>query len=130
MLDHFRTKAPKFWQIVTSGLTHVLDHRNLTKAQRVLFELDAHAFCFLMDALSLEIYYRVDCKGTTRELWEAINHLYGDSSTSNDDKVKEDDPKEEVHEYVQYNHNLVIVKDCSTSWSSEDDDDQSTTKFT
>ena len=34
MLDHFRAKGPKFWWIVTSGLTQVLDHRNLTKAQK------------------------------------------------------------------------------------------------
>ena len=46
ILDHFRAKGPKFWWIVTSGLTHVLDHRNLTKAQKILYELDAHACCF------------------------------------------------------------------------------------
>ena len=55
MLDHFRAKGPKFWWIVTSGLTHVLDHRNLTNAQRVLYKLDAHACCFLMDALSFDL---------------------------------------------------------------------------
>ena len=55
MLDHFCAKGPKFWWVVASGLTHVLDHRNLTKAQRVLFELDAHACCYLMDALSFEL---------------------------------------------------------------------------
>ena len=81
-----------------NGISHVLDHKNLTKAQRVLFELDAHAYCFLKDALSLEIYYRVDCKGTAHELWEEINRLYGDSSTCEYAKVKEDDPKEEAHE--------------------------------
>ena len=64
----------------------------------------------------------MDYKGTARELWEAINRLYGDSSTSDNDKVKEDDPKEEVHECVEHDHNLVIVDDCSTSWSSDDDD--------
>ena len=41
MLDYFRAKGPKFWWVVTSGLTNFLDHRNLTEAQRVLFELDA-----------------------------------------------------------------------------------------
>ena len=92
MLGHFRAKEPKFWWIATSGLTHVLDHRNLTKAQRACFELDAHAYCFIMDALSLKIFYRVDCKGTG-DLWEAINHLYGDSSTCDDGKFKEDEPK-------------------------------------
>ena len=34
MLDHFCAKGSKFWWIVTSGLTQVLDHRNLTKAQK------------------------------------------------------------------------------------------------
>ena len=110
-----------------NGISHVLDHKNLTKAQSVLFELDAHAYFFIMDILSLEIYYRVDCEGTTHELWEAINRLYGDSSTSDDGKFKkEDDHKEEAHECVEHDHNLVIVEDCSTSWSI-DDDDRSTT---
>ena len=39
---------------------------------------------------------------------------------------KEDEPKEKVHECVEHDHNLVIVEDCSTSWSS-DNDDRSTT---
>ena len=39
MLDHFRAKGPKFWWIVTSGLTHVLNHRNLTKAQEFSMNL-------------------------------------------------------------------------------------------
>ena len=58
MLDHFRAKGPKFWWMVMNGISHVPDHKNLTKAQRFCFELDAHAYCFIMDALSLEIYYR------------------------------------------------------------------------
>ena len=28
---------------------------------------------------------------------------------------------------VEHDHNLVIVEDCSTSWSSDDDDDVSST---
>jgi hypothetical protein len=56
MLDHFRAKRPKFWWVITSGLTHDLDHKNLTKAQKVLFELDADAYCYLMDALSFELW--------------------------------------------------------------------------
>ena len=53
----------------------------------------------------------MDCKGTAHELWEGINHLYGDSSTSDDEKVKKDDPKEEVHESVEHHPDLVIVED-------------------
>ena len=52
MLDHIRAKGPKFWWV----LTNVLDHKNLTKAQKVLFELDADAYLYLMDALSFELF--------------------------------------------------------------------------
>jgi len=127
MIDHFRAKGPKFWWMVMNDISHVLDHRNLTKAQRACYELDAHAYCFIMDALTVEIFYRVDCKGTAHELWEAISCLYGDSSTCEDGKVKDDDPKEEEHECVEHDHNLVIVEDCSTLWSSDDDDDDRST---
>ena len=57
MLDHFRAKGPKFWWVVTSGLT---------KAQRVLYEFDAHACCFLMDDLSFDLMKQVNIKGTAR----------------------------------------------------------------
>jgi hypothetical protein len=122
MLDHFCAKGPKFWWIVTSGLTHVLDHRNLTKAQRVLYELDAHACCFLMDALSFDLMKQVNITGTACEIWESIKGTFSDFSTWDDGKFKEDEPKE-AHECVEHDHNLVIVNDCSTSWSSDDDDD-------
>jgi hypothetical protein len=81
MLDHFCEKGPKFWWVVTSGLTHFLHHKNLTKAQKVLFELDSDAYLFLMDALSFELFYKVNYKGTAHELWESIKHTFGDSST-------------------------------------------------
>jgi hypothetical protein len=127
MLDHIYAKGPKFWWVVTSGLTHVLDHKNLTKVQKVLFELDANAFLYLIEALRFEMFDRVNHKGTTHELWESIKHTFDDSSTWDDDKFKkEDEPKVEAHECVEHDHNLVIVKDCSTSLSS-DDDDRSTT---
>jgi hypothetical protein len=127
MLDHFRAKGPKFWWVVTSGLTHILDHKNLTKAQKVLFELDSDAYLFLMDALSFEFFYKVNHKGTTHELWESMKHTFSDSSTWDDGKFKEDEPMVEAHDDVEHNHNLVIVEDCSTSWSSDDDNDRSTT---
>jgi hypothetical protein len=84
MLDHICVKGPKFWWIVTSGLTHVLDHKNLTKAQKVLFELDSNAYLFLINGLSFEVFDRVNHKGTTHELWESIKHTFGDSSIWDD----------------------------------------------
>ena len=130
MIDHIRAKGPKFQWVVTSGLTHVLDHKNLTKAQKVLFELDSDAYLFLMDALSFELFYKVNHKGTAHELWESIKYTFGDSSTWDDGKFKkEDEPKVDVHECVEHDHNLVIVDDCSTSWSSDGDDDSTTSSL-
>ncbi|KAG0547253.1 hypothetical protein BDA96_01G063900 [Sorghum bicolor] len=123
ILDHFRAKGPKFWWIVTNGLTHNLDHKNLTKAQKVLFELDCEAYCYLMKSLSFELFDRINSKGTTYEMWESIKHTFGDSSTWNDGKFKKEEPKVEIHEGVEHDHNKVVVEDCSTSWSSEDEDD-------
>jgi hypothetical protein len=130
MLDHFRAKGPKFWWVVTSGLTHVVDHKNLTKSQKVLFELDSNACLFLMDALSFGLFYKVNHKGTAHELWESIKHTFGDSSIWDDAKFKkEDEPKVEACECVEHDHNLVIVEDCFTSWSSDDDDRSTTCSF-
>jgi hypothetical protein len=125
MLDHFRAKGTKFWWVVTSGLTDVLDHKNLTKAQKVLFELDFDAYLFLMDALSFEVNH----KGTAHELWESIKHTFGDFSMWDDGKFKKEEPKEEVHECVEHDHDSVIMEDCSTSWSSDGDDDTTTSSL-
>jgi hypothetical protein len=124
MLDHFRAKGPKFWWVVTSGLTQVLDHKNLTKAQKVLFDLDANAFLYLIDSLSFEMLWKVNRKGTAHELWESIKNTFGDSTTCDDGKFKKEETKvKAVHEDVEHDHNNVVVEDCSTSWSSEDVDD-------
>ena len=59
---------------------------------------------------------------TAHDIWLYLNLIYG--SVSNDD---DDEPNKEAHECVEHDQNLVIVEDCSTSWSS-DDDDLSTTR--
>ena len=80
-----------------------------------------------MDALSFDLMKQVNITGNAREIWESIKRTFGDSSTWDDGKFKEDEPKKVAHEDVEHDHNLVIVEDCSTSWSSDDDDDRSTT---
>jgi hypothetical protein len=83
-----------------------------------------------MDALSFELFYKVNHKGTAHELWESIKHTFSDSSTWDDGKFKnEDEPKEDANECVEHDHNLMIVKDCSTSWSSDGDEDTATSSL-
>jgi hypothetical protein len=62
----------------------------------------------------------IDMK-TAHEIWSYLNEKYGTVSVVDDAK-----PKEEAHECVEHDHNLVIVEDCSTSRSSDDDDDYTT----
>ncbi|TVU48738.1 hypothetical protein EJB05_00009, partial [Eragrostis curvula] len=127
MLDHFRAMGPKVWWVITSGLTHVLDEENITEAQEALYTLDANALCYLMDALSSDVFFKVNQNGTARMLWDSIKHTYGDASTWDDGKYEEVKPKVVAHEDVEHDDNKVVVEDCSTSWSS-DDDDLSTTR--
>ena len=71
-----------------------------------------------------DVFRRVWDLESAHDMWMALQAFYGDSSTSDDGKFKkEDDHKVEAHECVEHNHNLVIMEDCSTSWSSDDDDD-------
>ena len=63
----------------------------------------------------------IDMK-TAHEIWSYLNEKYRTVSDG------EDEPKEEAHECVEHDHDLVIVKYCSTSWSSDDYDDDSTTR--
>ena len=78
-----------------------------------------------MNALSFDLMKKINYVGTACEMWESIKHTFGDSSTWDDGKFKKKKPKR-VHECVEYDHNLVIVEDCSTSWSSDVDDGRST----
>ena len=60
-------------------------------------------------------------KESTHEIWIYLNGKYG--TVFDDD---DDEPKEEAHEDVENCHNSMIVKDYSTSWSSDDDNDHIT----
>ena len=105
------------------ALLHQVDPSGLLCVRRI------DTFLRRQDALSFELFYKVNHKETTHELWESIKHTFSDSSTWDDGKFKkEDKPKDEVvHECVEHDHNLVIVEDCSTSWSSDDNDEKHTT---
>ncbi|OQU92214.1 hypothetical protein SORBI_3001G311050 [Sorghum bicolor] len=85
---------------------HMLDH----------FRAKGPKFCF-------KLFDRINSKGTAYEMWESIKHTFGDFSTWDDGKFKKEEPKVEIHEDVEHDHNKVVVEDCSTSWSSEDEDD-------
>jgi hypothetical protein len=69
------------------------------------------------------IFGEIINKKNAHEIWIYLNEKNGMVS---DDKDGE--PKEEAHEDVKHDHNLVIVEGCSSSWSSDEYiDERSTT---
>ena len=117
MLDHFRELGPKAWWIIVVGFSRdALDKDNLTQAQEDCLQLDHRALYYLTCAIHDDIFRRMWDLESAHEMWLALQAFYGDSSTWDDGKFKkEDEPKKEAHECVEHDHNLVIVKDCSTS---------------
>jgi len=57
---------------------------------------------------------------SAHEVWIYINKKYGAISKEYDVS------KVDAHEDLEHDHNTVVVEDCSTSWSSNDDDDATT----
>ncbi|OQU76361.1 hypothetical protein SORBI_3010G136450 [Sorghum bicolor] len=104
--------------------THIFDGTNFALwKNHMLDHFHAKGPKFLL------LFDRINSKGTAYEMWESIKHTFGDSSTWDDGKFKKEEPKVEVHEDVEHDHNLAIVEDCPTSWSSDDDDVSTTSSL-
>jgi hypothetical protein len=117
MLDHFCAMCPKeLWIIIVGFSRDALDKSNLTQAQKDCLQLDTRAQYYLTCALHEDIFRCVWDLESAHDMWMALQAFFGDSSISHDGKFKkEDDHKEEVHECVEHDNDLVIVEDCSTS---------------
>ena len=111
------------WWIVDVGFSHALDEDNLTQAQEKCLDLDIQATNIMYRSLHDNIFGEIIDMKTAHEIWSYLNKKYGTVSSDDDD---DDEPKEEAHECVEHDHDLVIMEDCSTSWSRDDDDDHTT----
>ena len=97
-------------------VSHVLDEENLTQAQEKCLDLNIQATNIMYRSLHDNIFGEIMDLKSTHEIWVYLNEKYG--VVSNDD----DEPKKEAHECVEHSHNSVIMEDCSTSWSSNNND--------
>jgi hypothetical protein len=68
------------------------------------------------------IFGEIINKKNAHEIWIYINEKYGVILYDDDDESKE-----EVLEDVEHDHNLVIVENCSSSWSSDEDINEKST---
>ncbi|OQU84825.1 LOW QUALITY PROTEIN: hypothetical protein SORBI_3004G129750 [Sorghum bicolor] len=117
MTCNFKFISPQMWWMVDVGLSHVLDEENLTQAQEKCLHLDYQATNIFYSSMKDNIFGKIMDMKSAHEIWSYLNEKYGALT-------KEDDvPKVDAREDVEHDHNMVVVEDCSTSWSSEDEDD-------
>jgi hypothetical protein len=110
------------WWIVYVGFSHAIDKNNAYQALEKCLHLDCQATNIIYRSLDDCIFGEITNMKNAHEIWFYLNEKYGMVS---DDKYGE--PKEEVHD-VEHDHNLMIMEDCSSSWSSDEDiDERSTT---
>ncbi|KAG0538123.1 hypothetical protein BDA96_03G208100 [Sorghum bicolor] len=103
MQCNFKFISPQMWWIVDKCL-----------------HLDCQATNIFYSSMKDNIFGEIMDMKSTHQIWVFLNEKYGAIS-------KEDDvPKVDIHEVVEHDHNMVVVEDCSTSWSSDGDDGATT----
>ncbi|KAG0514191.1 hypothetical protein BDA96_10G169200 [Sorghum bicolor] len=105
------------WWMVDVGFSHVLDEENLTQAQEKCLHLDYQATNIFYSSMKDNIFGEIMDMKSAHEIWSYLNKKYG--AITEEDHV----PKVDAREDVEHDHNMVVVEDCSSSWSSEDEDD-------
>ncbi|KAG0543007.1 hypothetical protein BDA96_02G152800, partial [Sorghum bicolor] len=120
MTCNFKFSSPQMWWIVDVCFSCAIDKKVATQAQKKCLHLDCQATNIFYSSMKDNIFGEIMDMKSAHEIWVFLNEKYGAIS-------KEDDvPKVDTNEDVEHDHNLVVVEDCSTSWSSEEDDDHST----
>ncbi|KAG0514225.1 hypothetical protein BDA96_10G172200 [Sorghum bicolor] len=120
MQCNFKFISPQMWWIVDVGFSCAIDKKVATQAQKKCLHLDCQATNIFYSSMKDNIFCEIMDMKSTHEIWVFLNEKYGAIS-------KEDDvPKVDTHEVVEHDHNMVVVEDCSTSWSSDGDDDATT----
>jgi hypothetical protein len=111
------------WWIVDVGFSHAIERTMQLKCKRNAYISIAKLLTSFIDLWMIAYLGEVINKKNAHEIWIYLNEKYGMVSDDKDGEAKE-----EVYEDVKHDHNLAIVEDCSSSWSSDEDiDERSTT---
>ncbi|OQU89031.1 hypothetical protein SORBI_3002G135750 [Sorghum bicolor] len=116
MQYNFKFISPQMWWIVDVDFSCAIDKKVATQAQKKCLHLDCQATNIFYSSIKDNIFSEIMDMKSAHEIWVFLNEKYGAIS-------KEDDVSNvEAHEDVEHDHNTMVVEDCSTSWSSEEDD--------
>jgi hypothetical protein len=121
MQCNFKFISPQMWWIVDVGLSIAIDRKDATQAQKKCLHLDCQATNIFYQSMDDSIFSEIMDFKSAHEIWTFLNEKYG--AISDDDEDVSEHKDVDAHESVEHDHNMVVVEDCSTSWSSEDDDD-------
>jgi hypothetical protein len=125
MINNFKFICSKMWWIIDVGFSYALDRKNATQTQKKSLHLKCQATNIFYQSMEDSIFGEIMDMESAHEIWIYLNEKYGMVSNNDDDE----DLKEEAHEDVEHVHNSVNVEDCSTSWSSDNDDDSTTSSL-
>ncbi|OQU76388.1 hypothetical protein SORBI_3010G140575 [Sorghum bicolor] len=122
MTCNFKFISPQMWWIVDVVFSCAMDKKVATQAQEKCLRLDCQATNIFYSSMKDNIFGEIMDMKSAHEIWVFLNEKYGVIS-------KDVVPNVEAHEDVEHDHNTVVVEDCSTSWSSDGDDDATTRSF-
>jgi hypothetical protein len=97
------------WWSVDVGFSHSLDEKNATQVQKKCLHLNCQSTNIFYQSMKDNIFGEIMYMKTAHDIWLYLNLIYGRVSNNDDDEA----PKEEAHECVEHDHNLVIMEDCS-----------------
>ena len=118
---NFKFISPQMWWIVDVGFSCTIDRKNASQAQTKCLHLDCQATNIFYRSIDSSILSEIIDFASSHEIWVYLNEKYGMISVGN-----HGEPKMEAREVVEHNHISVVVEDCSTSCSSDQDEGPTT----
>ena len=117
MESNYKFISPQMWWIVDVGLSCAIEREDATQAQKKCLHLDCQATNILHHYMKDNIFGEIMDMKSAHEIWTYLIEKYEKVPNIDDDVSKL-----VAHEDVEHDYNSVIVEDCSTSWSSDEDD--------
>ena len=115
MSHYFHTIDAKLWWIISVGFYKPFDEntKDLTQEKEKCLHLEHQATNILYQWISDKVFKEIMYMETAHDIWTYLDDIYGRISSEN----------------VEHIHNTVVVKDCFTSWSSDDDERHTTSSL-
>ena len=115
MSHYFHTIDVKLWWIISVGFYKPFDEntKDLTQEKEKCLHLEHQATNILYQWISDKVFKEIMYMETAHDIWTYLDGVYGRISSKD----------------VEHILNTVVVEDCSTSWSSDNDERHTTSSL-